>query len=82
MSNILNQIGAKIKDKLDLKLDKNGGTVTGDLVLSSPLKLPAYASTNLPSAGDGRRVIYVSDLDCLAIDDGSSWRKVDLGSTL
>lgn len=79
---ILQSIGSKIKQKLDAKLDKSGGTLTGSLNLSSTLKLASYASTSLPSAGTEGRVIYISNLDCLAIDDGSNWRKIDLGSTL
>lgn len=79
---ILQSIGSKIKEKLDTKLDKSGGTLTGTLNLSSTLKLASYASNSLPSAGTEGRVIYISNLDCLAIDDGSSWRKIDLGSTL
>lgn len=79
---ILQSIGSKIKEKLDAKLDKSGGTLTGALNLSSSLKLASYASTSLPSAGTEGRVIYISNLDCLAVDDGSSWRKIDLGSNL
>lgn len=79
---ILQSIGSKIKEKLDAKLDKSGGTLTGTLNLSSTLKLASYASSSLPSAGTEGRVIYISNLDCLAIDDGANWRKIDLGSTL
>ena len=82
MSSILRAIGTKVKEKLDAKLDKSGGVMTGDLSLSSPLKLSAYQSSNLPNPGIERRVIYVSDLGCIAVDDGSSWRKVDLGANL
>lgn len=82
MSSILSQLGTAVKNKLDLKLNKSGGTVTGDLTLNSPLKLAAYNSNNLPSAGTAMRIIYVSDLDCIAVDDGTNWRKIDLGTTL
>lgn len=81
MSSIFRAIGTKVKEKLDAKLDKTGGTLTGSLNLSSTLKLASYASTSLPPAGTEGRMIYISNLDCLAIDDGSSWRKINLGST-
>lgn len=82
MSSLLTQMGQKVKGKLDEKLDTTGGTVSGTLDVSGHLRLPTYTSSTLPSAGVARRMVYVSDEDCLAFDTGSSWKKVNFGGTL
>ena len=82
MSNILFNIGTKIRIALDSKLNKSGGTVTGNLNLSQPLGLSVKAQNQLPSAGVAGRVAYVQDLSCIAVDDGQNWKKVELGQDL
>tara|TARA_B100000212_G_C27381599_1_gene537353 strand:+ start:520 stop:771 length:252 start_codon:yes stop_codon:yes gene_type:complete len=82
MSNILFNIGTKIRIALDAKLNKSGGTVTGDLNLSQPLGLSVRSQSQLPSAGVAGRVAYVQDLSCIAVDDGQNWKKVELGQNL
>ena len=58
-----------------------GGTMSGVLIT-----LPSYAVSALPSAGTVGRVVFCTDGDsgskCLAVDDGTAWKRVALGATV
>jgi len=58
-----------------------GGTMSGVLIT-----LPSYAVSALPSAGTAGRVVFCTDGDsgskCLAVDDGTAWKRVALGATV
>jgi len=82
MSSILAQLGTKVKTQLDTKLDASGGSVSGTLEVDGHIKLPVYTTSNIPTAGVARRMVYVSDEDCLAFDTGTSWKKVEFGANL
>jgi hypothetical protein len=77
MSSLLTQLGQKVKAKLDNKLNTSGGLISGSLSVSSAL----------PANGTSGRVIYVTDGDgnggpCLAIDDGTDWKIIELGGNV
>lgn len=82
MSSILTQLGEKVKTQLDTKLDATGGSVSGTLEVDGHIKVPTYTTSTIPTAGVPRRLVYVSDEDCLAFDTGSSWKKVNFDSDL
>lgn len=82
MSSILTQLGEKIKTQLDAKLNTSGGSVSGTLEVDGHIKLPVYTTSTIPTAGVARRMVYVSDEDCIAFDTGSSWKKVNFDSDL
>jgi len=58
-----------------------GGTMSGVLTT-----LPSYAVSSLPSAGTVGRIVFCTDGDsgskCLAVDDGTAWKRVALGATV
>ena len=58
-----------------------GGTMSGVLIT-----LPSYAVSALPSAGTAGRIVFCTDGDsgskCLAVDDGTDWKRVALGATV
>ena len=58
-----------------------GGTMSGVLTT-----LPSYAVAGLPSAGTAGRIVFCTDGDsgskCLAVDDGTAWKRVSLGATV
>ena len=58
-----------------------GGTMSGVLAT-----LPSYAVSALPSAGTAGRIVFCTDGDggskCLAVDDGTNWKRVALGATV
>ena len=58
-----------------------GGTISGVLIT-----LPSYAVSALPSAGTAGRIVFCTDGDsgskCLAVDDGTDWKRVALGATV
>jgi len=58
-----------------------GGTMSGVLTT-----LPSYAVASLPSAGTAGRIVFCTDGDsgskCLAVDDGTAWKRVALGATV
>ena len=86
MSSLLTQLGQKVKAKLDNKLNTSGGLISGTLSVSQSLQIGSYDRDNLPTIGTSGRIIYVSNGNsgspCLAIDDGSDWKVIALGSTV
>ena len=58
-----------------------GGTMSGVLIT-----LPSYAVSALPSAGTAGRMEFCTDGDCgskcLAVDDGTAWKRIALGATV
>tara|TARA_B100000029_G_scaffold489826_1_gene548011 strand:- start:103 stop:351 length:249 start_codon:yes stop_codon:yes gene_type:complete len=82
MSSVFTQLGEKVKEKLDEKVDASGGNVSGTLAVDGHLRLPEYTTSTLPSAGVARRIVYVTDEDCLAFDTGTNWKKVNFDSNL
>ena len=58
-----------------------GGTMSGVLIT-----LPSYAVSALPTAGTAGRIVFCTDGDsgskCLAVDDGTDWKRVALGATV
>ena len=58
-----------------------GGTMSGVLIT-----LPSYAVAGLPTAGTAGRIVFCTDGDsgskCLAVDDGTAWKRVSLGATV
>ena len=58
-----------------------GGTMSGVLIT-----LPSYAVSALPSAGTAGRLVFCTDGDggskCLAVDDGTAWKRIALGATV
>ena len=58
-----------------------GGTMSGVLTT-----LPSYAVSALPSAGTAGRLVFCTDGDggnkCLAVDDGTAWKRIALGATV
>ena len=87
MSSLLTQLGAKVKAKLSDKFDKSGGLISGDLSVSQSIQFGSYLSSALPTVGTSGRVIYVTDGDgnggpCLAIDDGTAWKIIELGGAV
>lgn len=58
-----------------------GGTMSGVLIT-----LQSYAVSALPSAGTAGRLVFCTDGDggnkCLAVDDGTAWKRIALGATV
>jgi len=58
-----------------------GGTMSGVMVT-----LPSYSVATIPAAGTAGRIVYCTDGDssnpCLAVDDGTYWDRVVLGSPI
>lgn len=50
---------------------------------TGPVGVPSHTVANAPTAGTAGRMIYATDGDagspCLAVDDGTNWRRVPLG---
>lgn len=87
MSSLLTQLGQKVKAKLTDKFDKSGGLISGDLSVSQSIQFGSYLSSALPTVGTSGRVIFVTDGDgsggpCLAIDDGTDWKIIELGGSV
>ena len=87
MSSLLTQLGQKVKAKLSDKFDKSGGLISGSLSVSQSIQFGSYLSSALPTVGTSGRVIYVTDGDgnggpCLAIDDGTDWKIIELGGAV
>lgn len=87
MSSLLTQLGQKVKAKLDNKLNTSGGLISGDLSVSQSIQFGSYQAASLPTNGTSGRVIYVTDGDgnggpCMAVDDGTDWKVIELGSTV
>jgi hypothetical protein len=87
MSSLLTQLGQKVKAKLDNKFDKSGGLISGAVNISQSLQIGSYLTSSLPTAGTSGRLIYVSDGDgsggpCIAVDDGTDWKIVELGGAV
>jgi hypothetical protein len=61
-------------------------TVTIDSISATSVRLENFTVSNAPSNGTAGRVIYVSDGDggspCLAVDNGSNWLRINLGSAV
>ena len=64
----------------------NSISVTGGAMSGVLITLPSYAVSALPSAGTAGRVVVCTDGDggskCLAVDDGTNWKRVALGATV
>ena len=64
----------------------NSSSVTGGAMSGVLITLPSYAVSALPSAGTAVRVVFCTDGDggskCLAVDDGTNWKRVALGATV
>ncbi len=64
----------------------NSISVTGGAMSGVLITLPSYAVSALPSAGTAGRVVFCTDGDggskCLAVDDGTNWKRVALGATV
>ena len=64
----------------------NSISVTGGAMSGVLITLPSYAVSALPSAGTAGRVVCCTDGDggskCLAVDDGTNWKRVALGATV
>lgn len=64
----------------------NSVSVTGGSMSGVLITLPSYAVSALPSAGTAGRVVFCTDGDggskCLAVDDGTNWKRVALGATV
>ena len=56
MSTLLTQLGQKVKNQLDTKLNTTGGTISGDLSISQLLQIGTYTSSTLPNTGTSGRV--------------------------
>lgn len=66
-----------------VKLAVNGG----DLTASVPVRLNSYSVAGLPAAsGVSRGLVWCSNGDagqpCLAVSDGTSWRRISLGAAV
>ena len=61
-------------------------TVTVPAIATISITFENYTVSGLPSNGTTGRIVYVSDGDggspCLAVDNGSNWVRVNLGSTV
>ena len=87
MSSLLTQLGQKVKAKLDNKFDKSGGLISGAVNISQSLQIGSYLASSLPESGTSGRIIYVTDGDgsggpCIAVDDGTAWKIVELGGAV
>ena len=61
-------------------------TVTIPSIAETSLALENFTVSELPSNGTAGRVVYVSNGDggnpCLAVDDGTNWLRINLGSAV
>ena len=61
-------------------------TVTVPEVTDTTVVLKSFAVAGLPSAGTAGKVVYCTNGDggspCLAVDNGSAWLRVNLGSAV
>ncbi len=61
-------------------------TVTVNSISATSITLENYTVATAPSNGTTGRVIYVSNGDsgspCLAVDNGTAWKRVALGATI
>ena len=61
-------------------------TVTVPSIDSTSITLENFTVSELPANGTTGRLVYVSDGDggnpCLAVDNGTNWVRVNLGSTV
>lgn len=61
-------------------------TVTVDSISSTSVTLENFTVSSLPTNGTAGRIVFVSDGDgggpCLAVDNGSNWLRVNLGSAV
>jgi len=61
-------------------------TVTVPDVTDTTVVLKSFAVAGLPSAGTAGRVVYCTNGDggspCLAVDNGSAWLRINLGSAV
>ena len=77
----LNELGEPTVSINESNVNITGGTLSGVLIT-----LPSYAVSALPSAGTAGRVVFCTDGDggnkCLAVDDGTNWKRVALGATV
>ena len=77
----LNQLGEPT-----VTIDESSANITGGTMSGVLITLPSYAVSALPSAGTAGRVVFCTDGDsgskCLAVDDGTAWKRVALGATV
>lgn len=77
----LNELGVPTVTIDESNVNITGGTLTGVLIT-----LPSYAVSALPTAGTAGRIVFSTDGDsgskCLAVDDGTNWKRVALGATV
>jgi len=61
-------------------------TVSVPSVTDTTVVLQSFAVASLPSAGTAGKVVYCTNGDggnpCLAVDNGSAWLRVNLGSAV
>lgn len=61
-------------------------TVTVPSISSTSITLENFTVSELPANGTTGRLVFVSNGDggnaCLAVDDGTNWVRVNLGSTV
>ena len=64
----------------------NSVSVTGGAMSGVLVTLQSYAVSSLPSAGTAGRIVFCTDGDagnkCLAVDDGTAWKRISLGATV
>ena len=64
----------------------NSIAVTGGNMSDVLITLQSYNVVGLPSAGTAGRLVFVTDGDsgnkCLAVDDGTAWKRIALGATV
>ena len=64
----------------------NSIAVTGGNMSDVLITLQSYNVAGLPSAGTAGRLVFVTDGDsgnkCLAVDDGTAWKRIALGATV
>jgi hypothetical protein len=63
------------------------GGVINDCTIQDPnLRLNSYSVSSAPANAPAARLIYVTDGDggnpCLAVGNGSAWKRVALGATI
>jgi hypothetical protein len=66
--------------------ESNSVTLTGGSISGVLITLPSYNVASLPTAGTAGRIVYCTDGDsgteCLAVDNGTDWKRVSLGATV
>ena len=64
----------------------NSISVTGGNMSDVLITLQSYNVAGLPTAGTAGRLVFVTDGDsgskCLAVDDGTAWKRIALGATV